>query len=167
MPALQALVGLGGNLGMPARQIAAALHRLAHWPGVAGLRSSRLYRSPPWGDPDQPEYVNAVACLDHEGGADALLAGLLAIEREAGRRRGGPRWGPRSLDLDLLVYGAQRIDRPGLQVPHPRLAERPFVLLPMAELVPDLVLPGCGPVAARAAEVDAAGTAAIDWRACD
>lgn len=132
---------------------------------MTGLRSSHLYRSPPWGDADQPDYVNAVACLDHEGGADALLQGLLAIEREAGRRRGGIRWGPRSLDLDLLVYGSQRIDRPGLQVPHPRLADRPFVLLPMAELVPDLMLPGHGTVAARAAEVDAAGTTAIDWPA--
>ncbi|MBX3727306.1 MAG: 2-amino-4-hydroxy-6-hydroxymethyldihydropteridine diphosphokinase [Xanthomonadales bacterium] len=165
MPAQQAVVGLGGNLAAPARTIAAALHRLAHWPGVAALRASRLYRSPPWGDPDQPDYVNAVACLDHEGGAHALLAGLLAIEREAGRRRGGARWGPRSLDLDLLVYGDQQIDRPGLQVPHPRLADRPFVLLPMAELLPDLALTGHGTVAARAAEVDAAGTAAIDWRA--
>ncbi|MDZ3822146.1 MAG: 2-amino-4-hydroxy-6-hydroxymethyldihydropteridine diphosphokinase [Pseudoxanthomonas sp.] len=165
MAAARALVGFGGNLSVPARQIAAALHRLAHWPGVTGLRCSRLYRSPPWGTADQPDYVNAVACLDHEGGADALLQGLLAIEREAGRRRGDDRWGPRSLDLDLLVYGDLRIDRPGLQVPHPRLAERPFVLLPMAELVPDLALPGHGTVAARAAEVDAAGTAAIDWPA--
>lgn len=162
MAAEQALVGLGGNLGAPARQVAAALHRLAHWPGVTCLQASRLYRSPPWGDPDQPDYVNAVARLDHEGGADALLAGLLAIEREAGRRRGGSRWGARSLDLDLLLYGDQRIDRPGLQVPHPRLAGRPFVLLPMAELVPALALPDGLTVAARAAQVDAAGTAAID-----
>ena len=106
-------VGLGSNLDGPARQVAAALQRLAAWPGVSGLRASRLYRSPPWGVQNQPEFINAVARFDYGGSACGLLASLLAIEREAGRVRGGERWGPRVLDLDLLDF-AGRQSLPGL-----------------------------------------------------
>ena len=147
-------------------EVAAALHRLAAWPGVSKLRASRLYRSPPWGLQAQPDFINAVARFDYCGTAVDLLTGLLAIEREAGRVRGGERWGPRLLDLDLLDYGGQRIELPGLSLPHPRIAERAFVLLPLCELSPDLRLPGLGPVLASvadlAAQVDRQGVAALD-----
>lgn len=155
-------VGLGSNLAQPARQVAAALHRLAAWPGVSGLRASRLYRSPPWGMAAQPDFINAVASLRYHGSALSLLNGLLAIEREAGRVRGGERWGPRVLDLDLLDYGGQGIELPGLSLPHPRIAQRAFVLLPLHELSPDLHLPALGAVATLAAQVDRRGVAALD-----
>ena len=155
-------VGLGSNLAQPARQVAAAMHRLAAWPGVSRFRGSRLYRSPPWGLQSQPDFINAVASFHYSGSAPVLLAGLLAIEREAGRVRGGERWGPRVLDLDLLDFAGQRIELPGLSLPHPRIAERAFVLLPLHELSPDLHLPGLGPVAMLAAKVDRQGVAALD-----
>ncbi len=160
-PCTLAYVGLGGNREDPPRQLAAALHRLATWPGVSRLRSSRLYRSPPWGCLEQPDFVNAVAELCYSGAAAGLLAGLLAIEREAGRVRGGSRWGPRRLDLDLLLFGAQRIDLPGLTVPHPHLLERAFVVLPLAELAPNLDLANGRSAAAHAAAIDAGGVVAL------
>lgn len=149
---VEACVGLGSNLGQPARQVAAALARLADWPGVSRLRASRLYRSAPWGDVDQPDYVNAVAVFGYAGDAATLLDGLLAIEREAGRVRDGRRWGPRTLDLDLLLYGDQQIDLPRLKVPHPYLSQRNFVLYPLAAIAPDLVLP-CGTSLTRLCEL--------------
>lgn len=155
-------VGLGSNLDGPARQVAAALQRLAAWPGVSGLRASRLYRSPPWGVQNQPEFINAVARFDYGGSACGLLASLLAIEREAGRVRGGERWGPRVLDLDLLDFAGRQVRLPGLALPHPRIGERAFVLLPLLELSPQLHLPSLGPVAALAAQVDRQGVAALD-----
>lgn len=158
----RAYVGLGGNLALPARQIAAALHRLANWPGVTRLRVSRLYRTCPWGHADQPDFVNAVAEIAYDGSAQMLLMSLLMIEREAGRARGGERWGPRVLDLDLLLFSDSRIDAPGLHVPHPRIAERAFVLFPLAELAPALCIPGVGIVAELARAVDGTQATALD-----
>lgn len=157
-----ACIGLGGNLTDPARQIATALHRLAAWPGVSDVTASRLYRTAPWGHTDQPAFVNAAARLRYDGEARTLLNGLLAIERDAGRMRGGERWGPRLLDLDLLVFGTEEILEPDLQVPHPHLHARAFVLAPLAELAPSLHVPGRGTVAALLAGVDASGVTAID-----
>lgn len=150
-------VGLGSNLMQPARQVAAAVARLAVWPGVSGLRCSRLYRTAPWGDEAQPDFVNAVARFHYAGNAPSLLSALLAIEREAGRVRDGRRWGPRLLDLDVLLFGDAVIDSPTLSVPHPRLRERAFVLLPLLELAPDLRLPWGESVAESALTVDRAG----------
>jgi 2-amino-4-hydroxy-6-hydroxymethyldihydropteridine diphosphokinase len=160
--ATRAYVGLGANLVMPERQIAVALHRLADAPGVSGLRSSRLYRTPPWGKSDQPDFVNAAACLDYLGSAQALLDLLLCVEREAGRVRTGDRWGPRPLDLDLLAFGEQHIESASLQLPHPRLSVRAFVLVPLAELSPDLDVSGIGRVADLLSKVDVVGIAAIN-----
>lgn len=157
-----AYVGFGGNLGQPARQIVAAMQRLAAWPGVSRLRASRLYRSRPWGQTDQPQFINAVAQLHYGGSAADLMRALLMIEREAGRVRGGERWGPRILDLDLLVFADQIIDTPALTVPHPRIADRAFVLLPLAELAPHLHVPGTGPIGDLLAAVDPDGTSALD-----
>lgn len=162
MPSTLAYVGLGGNLAQPARHVANALHRLSAWPGVSALRSSRLYRTRPWGGIDQPGFINAVAELRFDGGPAALLAGMLAIEREAGRTRGDERWGPRLIDLDLLVFGDRCMDAPGLAIPHPRLAQRAFVLVPLAEIARDLVVPGIGPVSSLVGAVDASEVTALD-----
>ena len=110
--------------------------------------SATLRETEPWGYADQPRFLNAVAELETDEPPRALLARLLEIERELGRTREGPRYGPRTIDLDLLLYGDDRLDEPGLGLPHPRLHERAFVLEPLAELAPELVVPGFGPVKA-------------------
>jgi 2-amino-4-hydroxy-6-hydroxymethyldihydropteridine diphosphokinase len=99
------------------------------------------------GPQDQPDYINAVAVIDTNLSAFALLDALQAIEDAHGRTRGMPRWGPRTLDLDVLLFGNATIDSPRLKVPHPRIAERPFVLRPLYEIAPDLTIPNLGPVA--------------------
>jgi 2-amino-4-hydroxy-6-hydroxymethyldihydropteridine diphosphokinase len=137
----RAFVGLGSNLGDREATIRAALARLD---GVVAV--SRLRETDPVGFEDQPRFLNGVAAVDTELPPRALLERLLAIERELGRTRGGPRFGPRTIDLDLLVYGDLVLDEPGLTLPHPRLHERRFALEPLAELAPDLVVPGRGPV---------------------
>ena len=152
---VRACVGLGGNVGDAAATLRAALPALDALPGTRLLRASRLYRTPAWGVIDQPDFVNAVALLETTLAPRALLDGLLAIERGFGRER-RERWGPRTLDLDVLRYGDTALDQPGLRVRHPHLHARAFVLLPLAEVAPDAVVPGHGPVAGLLAQVDAA-----------
>ena len=142
-PAL-ACIGLGGNVGDPVATVGSALHALAGVPDSRVLRASRLYRTPAWGVADQPAFVNAAALLETALPARALLDELLAIERRFGRER-RERWGPRILDLDLLLYADAIIDVPGLRVPHPHLHERAFALLPLLEIAPDAHIPGRGP----------------------
>jgi 2-amino-4-hydroxy-6-hydroxymethyldihydropteridine diphosphokinase len=143
----RAFVGMGSNLGDRERQIRAALDQLAQEPGVEIVAVSELRETEPVGYVDQPRFLNGAAALETELSARELLDRLLAIERRLGRERGeGPRFGPRTIDLDLLVYGAETIDEPGLQVPHPRLAERRFALEPLAELEPSLEIPKFGQV---------------------
>jgi 2-amino-4-hydroxy-6-hydroxymethyldihydropteridine diphosphokinase len=125
----------------------AALEQLAAEPGVSLVAVSTVRETEPVEVVDQPRFLNAAAAVETELPARELLERLLAIERRLGRTREGPRFGPRSIDLDLLVYGGDQIAQPGLDVPHPRLHERLFALEPLAELDPDLVLPGRGPVA--------------------
>jgi 2-amino-4-hydroxy-6-hydroxymethyldihydropteridine diphosphokinase len=151
-----AYVALGSNLGDPCQQVLDALAALAELPGTSVLRHSPLYRTPPWGVLDQPPFINAVAELETTLSPEALLQHLLAIEQRAGRVR-GERNGPRTLDLDLLHVDGVCRDDPPLTLPHPRLAERAFVLLPLADLAPDLHLPGQGRVAELLARVDPAG----------
>ena len=150
-----AYIGLGSNLADPRTQVERALRALARLPETRLARQSRLYRSAPWGHADQPEFVNAVAELQTELSPRALLDALLAIERQAGRERDATRWGPRVLDLDILACGDQVIDEPGLHVPHSHLHERAFVLLPLAELAPDMIVPGRGQVSALLTQIDA------------
>ncbi len=142
----RAYVGLGSNLGNPAGQVRTALAELADLPATVRVGHSRLYRSPPMGPADQPHYVNAVAVLDTALDPRALLLGLQGIEARHGRVRGQARWGPRTLDLDLLVFGEWCSADPSLTVPHPGIAERPFVLWPLLEVAPDLKVPGLAAV---------------------
>ena len=151
----QVSVGLGSNLGDPRAQVERASRALASLPKTRLMQSSRLYRSAPWGRADQPEFVNAVVALQTELTPRELLEALLAIERAAGRARDATRWGPRVLDLDILVFGDRLIDEPGLHVPHPHLHERAFVLLPLAEIAPHLIVPGHGRVDDLARRIDA------------
>jgi 2-amino-4-hydroxy-6-hydroxymethyldihydropteridine diphosphokinase len=144
-PWTTAAVALGSNLAGPAAQVQRALVALAAVPETRLVARSRLYRTPPVGPP-QPDYVNAAAILETRLEAEALFEALLAIEVAQGRTR-VERWGPRTLDLDLLVYGDAVIDTPRLSVPHPQLAVRPFVLVPLAEIAPGLEVPGLGRVA--------------------
>jgi 2-amino-4-hydroxy-6-hydroxymethyldihydropteridine diphosphokinase len=143
----KAFVGIGSNLGEPERQIAAALGQLAAEERVELLAVSTLRETEPVGYRDQPNFLNGAAELETRLSARELLERLLAIEHRLGRVRGkGPRFGPRTIDLDLLLFGDETIDEPGLTVPHPRLAERRFALEPLAELAPSLEVPGLGPV---------------------
>jgi 2-amino-4-hydroxy-6-hydroxymethyldihydropteridine diphosphokinase len=139
-------VGIGSNLQMPARQVDEAFDLLAEIPDSRLVGQSALYRSAPLGGIEQPDFVNAVAAMLTTLGPVEFLAELQGIEKRQGRERDGDRWGPRVLDLDLLVFGDLTIGQPGITVPHPGIAERNFVLLPLGEIAPDLVIPGLGRV---------------------
>jgi 2-amino-4-hydroxy-6-hydroxymethyldihydropteridine diphosphokinase len=149
----RAYVGLGANLGPREITLLRAIDLLGATDGVEVRAASQLRETEPVGVVDQPAYLNGAVELDTELSARELLDRLLDVERELGRVR-GERWGPRTVDLDLLVFGAETIDEPGLRVPHPRLHERRFVLEPLAELAPDLVVPGRGTVSELLAELD-------------
>jgi 2-amino-4-hydroxy-6-hydroxymethyldihydropteridine diphosphokinase len=135
-----AYVGLGSNLGDREALIRSAAAF------IGAVRLSTIIETEPWGHVDQPRFLNAAAEIETPLAPRNLLVHLLDVERRLGRERIGPRWGPRTIDLDLLLYGQETIDEPGLVVPHPRLAEREFVLRPLAELVPSLKIPGNGTV---------------------
>jgi 2-amino-4-hydroxy-6-hydroxymethyldihydropteridine diphosphokinase len=140
----RAAIGLGSNLGDRRAHLSAAVRRLEAAGEVVAVSS--LYETAPMGGPAQGPFLNAVAVVETALTPRALLDLCLAVEREAGRRR-LVRWGPRSLDLDLLLYGTTVVDEPGLRVPHPRLAERRFVLEPLAEAWAGAALPDGTPVA--------------------
>jgi 2-amino-4-hydroxy-6-hydroxymethyldihydropteridine diphosphokinase len=142
----RAYVGLGANLGDRSAMVRAALEQLAAEPGVSVVAVSSMRETDPVGLVDQPRFLNAAAALDTELSPRELLARLLGIERRLGRTRAGPRFGPRTIDLDLLLYGDEQLDEPGLEVPHPRLHERLFALEPLFELDSRLVVPGHGPL---------------------
>ncbi|MBD0349247.1 MAG: 2-amino-4-hydroxy-6-hydroxymethyldihydropteridine diphosphokinase [Thermoleophilia bacterium] len=145
--AATAYIGLGANLGDREAALRSALDALAETPGIAVEAVSRMRETEPLGFADQPRFLNAAARLVTELPPRALLERLLAVERQLGRTRGGLRWGPRTIDIDLLLYDDAVVQERGLSVPHPRLAERRFVLQPLAELDPGLIVPGRGAVA--------------------
>lgn len=145
---ISAFIGLGSNLGDREATVQAALAAL---PGVVAV--SRLRETAPVGVVDQPPFLNGVARLETELSPHELLETLLSVEQGLGRER-LERWGPRTIDLDLLLYGNEVVDEPGLTVPHPRLHERRFVLEPLAELDPELVVPGRGRVAELLSKLD-------------
>jgi len=149
----RAFVGLGANLGDREATIAEATRLLAERDGIDVLAVSSLRETDPVGVVDQPRFLNGAAIVETELGPRELLDVLLAIELELGRVR-DRRWGPRTIDLDLLVHGDVQLEEPGLTVPHPRLHERRFALEPLAELDPDLAIPGRGPVRDLVARLD-------------
>ncbi len=154
---MRAFVGLGANLGDREATISRAVELLSDAAGVEVVAVSRLRETEPWGPVAQPTYLNGAAELETELPPRALLHVLLAVEQALGRDRTGERWGPRTIDLDLLLYEDAEIDEPGLAVPHPRLHERRFALEPLAELAPTAVVPGRGRVSELLAALDGEG----------
>ena len=149
-----AYVGVGSNLQSPARQVETAMELLGEIGQTRLVRTSSLYRSAPFGGIEQPDFVNAVAAVVTQLGPADMLAALHDIEASRGRERDDTRWGPRVLDLDLLVYSDRQIETPELRLPHPGIGERNFVLLPLGEIAPDLVIPGLGRVASIPVNMD-------------
>jgi 2-amino-4-hydroxy-6-hydroxymethyldihydropteridine diphosphokinase len=143
----RAYVGLGANLGNPREQVREALRRMAAAPGIRVLAQSALWRSAPLGPAGQPDYCNAACVVETALSPEALLAALHAIERAMGRQRPPERWAPRLIDLDLLHYEGEARSGGGLTLPHPEAHLRNFVMTPLAEVAPGLVLPGAGTVA--------------------
>ena len=149
-----AWIGLGSNLGASLSILADAVD------GIRSLDATRLrdvspaYRTPPWGVTNQPDFFNAVVEVETEQSPRQLLENLLEIEQRLGRRRNDQHWGPRLIDLDLLIYADRQLDEPDLIVPHPHLQERAFVLVPLNDLAPDLHVPGQGPVSDLLSRLD-------------
>lgn len=156
-----AYVGVGSNLDDPRAQVLRARERLAQLPATRLELSSPLYRSRPLGPIAQPDFVNAVAGLLTQLESRSLLAELRALEALLGRPPEHQRWGPRVIDLDLLSYAHERSSEPELMLPHPGIPERNFVLYPLADIAPDLDLPGLGRVAELAGRVTAEGLARL------
>ncbi|MBI4171233.1 MAG: 2-amino-4-hydroxy-6-hydroxymethyldihydropteridine diphosphokinase [Actinobacteria bacterium] len=150
----RAHVGLGANLGEREETLRRALELLAETAGTEVVAVSSFRETDPVGYLDQPRFLNGAAALETSLSPRELLDALLAVERELGRTRGGARFGPRTVDLDLLLYGDAQLDEPGLTLPHPRLHERRFALEPLAELDPELVVPGRGRVVDLLSELD-------------
>lgn len=143
-------LGLGSNLGDPKSNLEEAVRRLQETAGITVVARSSDYRTPPWGPVPQDDYVNICLVVDTTLAPHDLLQRCLEIEKALGRVR-DVRWGPRTLDIDLLIYGLRRLDEPDLEIPHPRMGDRAFVLIPLAEIWPDAPL-GDGRTAAEALE---------------
>ena len=141
----RAYIGLGSNLDNPRDQVVDAFQELAETDDIRLVARSSLYLSEPLGPQDQPDFINAVAAIETTLAPQSLLEVLQAIEQKHARKR-ERHWGPRTLDLDLLLYDDEHIRHPDLRVPHPGIAERSFVLLPLQEIAPELVIPGLGSV---------------------
>jgi 2-amino-4-hydroxy-6-hydroxymethyldihydropteridine diphosphokinase len=156
-----AYVALGSNLGDPVATVSAGIEELAMLPSTLLAGASSLYRTAPVGFEAQPEFVNAVAHVQTALAPRDLLDALLAIERSYGRVREQPN-GPRTLDLDILLYGDLSIDEPGLTIPHPRMHERAFVMVPLAEIAPDVIIGGHGTAVEIACAIGTAGITRID-----
>jgi 2-amino-4-hydroxy-6-hydroxymethyldihydropteridine diphosphokinase len=158
---MRAYVALGSNLGDSRQHLLDAIEALAALPQTAVTARSRIYRTPPWGVTDQPDFLNAVVALETALPPHDLLDALLVIERAAGRQRNGERWGPRTLDLDLLHVAGQTVNDERLTLPHPHIADRAFVLLPLNDVAPELDIPGQGKVVELLRNVDAQGCTAL------
>jgi 2-amino-4-hydroxy-6-hydroxymethyldihydropteridine diphosphokinase len=158
-----AVLGLGGNIGDPRRRIAAAIDLLAAQPGVSVEAVSALYETAPWGKTDQPDFLNAAVRIDTTLSPRELLRSILAVERRLGRER-TERWGPRTIDIDILLFGARQVAEPGLDIPHPRLRERAFALIPLIDVMPEAELFG-RPAAEWVERLDSGGVSKIAERA--
>jgi len=141
----RAYLGLGANLGHTEQTLRTAATVIATLPGTTLCARSSLYKTPAWGLTDQPDFLNAVVMIETDLSAPELLSALMQVEHQHGRNRETEqRWGPRTLDIDILLYGNQVIDQPGLRIPHPHLHERAFALLPLHEIAPEIAIPGIG-----------------------
>ncbi len=154
-----AVLGLGGNIGDSRKTLAAALDLLARHPGIGVEAVSALYQTPPWGKTDQPPFLNAAVRIETSLTPRGLLDAVLSVERQLGRER-SERWGPRTVDIDILVFGTEAIDEPGLHIPHPHLIERAFALAPLIDVMPDAELSG-RPAADWLKDADRAGMARL------
>ena len=152
-----AWLGLGSNLRQPLRQLKIALDRLASVAGIEILKTSGFYQTTPWGDEQQDDFINAVVQVETSLGPLALLHELQSIENGMGRQRSGRRWGPRLIDIDLLLYGDQQYHSEELELPHPHMHERAFVLLPLCELDALTMIPGRGAAGALLQGLDSSG----------
>ena len=156
---MRAHVGVGSNLGDREKTIRRAVELLREAEGVDVVSVSTLRETEPWGPVEQPPFLNGALAIETDLGPQEVLAVLLEVERALGRVREGERWGPRTIDLDVLLFGDLIVDEPGLTIPHPRLHERGFALEPLAELAPDAVVPGHGRVTDLLASLDDDGPA--------
>jgi len=159
---MQAWLGLGANLQQPVKQLKAALRQLDQLAGVEVIRTSSFYRTPPWGDENQQDFINAVVQIETSLEPLPLLHGLQSIENSIGRQRSENRWGPRVIDIDLLLLGDATVHSAELVVPHPRMHERAFVLLPLAELDAALEIPGRGVVESLLSQLDCNGISRLE-----
>jgi len=158
---MKAWLGLGSNLQQPVAQLRQALDKLGSEPAIEILDVSRLYRTPPWGDAEQDDFINAVALIETSLEPMPLLRVLQSIEDLMGRQRSGRRWGPRLIDIDLLLYGDLQCRSEALELPHPRMHERAFVLVPLCELDATLRIPGQGVAGELLQRLDCAGIACL------
>jgi len=156
-----AYIGLGSNLDDPESHISRALTDLQELPQTQQRAHSSLYKTSPVGPQDQGEFINAVSCIETDLTAPELLQSLQEIENKHGRMRTGEQWGPRKLDLDLLLYGDEVIELPDLVVPHPQMHHRCFVLLPLIEIAPEIIIPLLGDATAFLDNVDCRGVRKI------
>ena len=154
---MDAWLGLGSNLQQPVLQLRSALEILGEMAGLEILKLSSFYRTPPWGDAQQDDFINAVVHIDTRFAPDTLLHKLQSIEDRLGRPRSARRWGPRVREIDLLLYGDLQLQSRELEIPHPRMHERAFVLMPLFELDPELGIPGKGTVRNCLKQVDCRG----------
>ncbi len=141
---MKAWLGLGSNMQQPVAQLRRALGKLDSVEGIEILKVSSLYRTPPWGDQLQDDFINAVVQIETSLDAIPLLRALQSIESAMGRQRDGRRWGPRLIDIDLLLFGDQQYQSEQLELPHPRMHERAFVLVPLCEIDATVKIPGRG-----------------------
>ncbi len=155
MQAVEAYIGLGSNLSGPQGQVSSAIQELNSILETQLLKASSLYESKPMGPSDQPNYINAVAKIATGLSPEGLLTELQGIEASHQRQRKGQRWGPRTLDLDIILFGDQQMETKSLQIPHYGVAEREFVLIPLQELQADLIIPGKGAVEELIAQLPA------------
>ena len=161
---MQAWLGLGANLQHPANQLKEALVRLGESDGIEINKVSSFYRTPPWGDDQQDNFINAVVSIETSLSPLSLLHCLQSIENTMGRRRTGRQWGPRIIDIDLLLFDDQVVCSSELLVPHPHMHERAFVLLPLAELDAEIEIPGQGRVVDLLSGLDCDGIFRLDGK---
>jgi 2-amino-4-hydroxy-6-hydroxymethyldihydropteridine diphosphokinase len=157
-----AWLGLGSNLQEPAAQLRLALDKLTQIDGIEILKVSGFYRTPPWGDEQQNDFINAVAQIETSLEPMPLLRALQTVENEMGRTRSARRWGPRVIDIDLLLHGDLQLRTPELELPHPRMHERAFVLVPLCELDASLRIPGRGVAGEVLQTLDCSGIHAVN-----